>query len=130
MNLTEFITEAFAQGGGSYGILLNEHNPNNGFMVATIGNEEKIHINPRLKKLLQIEELRAASEKYIINKLSSESAQVICQSFLGLWYNKQDRFWYLDLSEHITDKEEAIALGIERKQIAIWDCEKGEEITL
>lgn len=47
---------------------------------------------------------------------------------LGGWVNKG--LVYLDATEHFADREEAIAEGIDRNQLAIWDIENGEEIEL
>ena len=50
-------------------------------------------------------------------------------NFLGTWYN--DGLWYLDVSEVLVGKnkkEEALRLGKERGQKAIYDLYQGEEL--
>lgn len=45
---------------------------------------------------------------------------------LGSW--RHEGKLYLDLGQVYADRDAAIAAGIERNQIAIWDVAKGEEI--
>lgn len=49
-------------------------------------------------------------------------------SYLGLWHNTEDGKVYLDLSDNILDRNEAIAAGSRRNQISIWDVANFEEI--
>lgn len=49
---------------------------------------------------------------------------------LGGWYDIKNDVFCLDASEVIRSKKEAIRLGIDRKQAAIFDFKKGEEIRL
>lgn len=48
--------------------------------------------------------------------------------YLGTWVH-EDRI-YVDGSQWIADLDEAVKLGRERGELAIWDSGKGEEITL
>ena len=47
---------------------------------------------------------------------------------IGVWYDKG--FVYLDVVNVVLDRAEAIELGKDRSQLAIYDLEKGEEIRL
>lgn len=49
-------------------------------------------------------------------------------STVGSWLN--DGILYLDVCRWFADRNEAIAYGREQEQLAIWDIEKQEEITL
>jgi hypothetical protein len=48
--------------------------------------------------------------------------------YLGTWLNGGNV--YIDLSEWVGDRDQAIGLGRERGELAVWDCERGEEVTL
>lgn len=50
--------------------------------------------------------------------------------FWGAWVNEDDDRVYFDLSMHIRDRDEAMAIGRASGQIAIWDVENAEEIRL
>jgi hypothetical protein len=49
---------------------------------------------------------------------------------IGTWFNKQDGKTYLDISVTTPDIKEAATLGKAKKQLAIFDLGKGEEISL
>lgn len=48
--------------------------------------------------------------------------------FIGGWHDEQDGLIYFDVSELVASREEALALGKERGEKAIYDSLKGEEI--
>lgn len=48
--------------------------------------------------------------------------------FIGGWDDEQDGLVYFDVSELVASREEALALGKERGEKAIYDSLKGEEI--
>lgn len=49
---------------------------------------------------------------------------------VGFWYNSANSAWYIDVSERIIDRGIAERLGKHRKQLAIFDLENGEAISL
>lgn len=49
-------------------------------------------------------------------------------NYLGIWHNTEDGQVYLDVSQNILDRTEAIIAGQERNQISIWDVVNFEEI--
>ena len=50
------------------------------------------------------------------------------KNYLGLWHNTEDGNVYLDVSQNIQDKGEAISAGQARDQISIWDVANFAEI--
>jgi hypothetical protein len=48
--------------------------------------------------------------------------------YLGTWVNGGNV--YIDLSEWVGDRDQAVGLGRERGELTVWDCERGEEVTL
>lgn len=51
-------------------------------------------------------------------------------SGFGGWLDKETGKFYFDAIMIITDRSEAIRIGMQNKQIAIYDLEKNEEIKL
>jgi hypothetical protein len=49
-------------------------------------------------------------------------------NYLGIWHNTEDGQVYLDVSQNILDRTEAIVAGQIRDQISIWDVVNFEEI--
>ena len=47
---------------------------------------------------------------------------------IGVWYNTDNRTYYLDVVVTLSSKEEAMLLGQRENQIAIYDLEAGYEI--
>lgn len=50
------------------------------------------------------------------------------KNYLGLWHNTENGNVYLDVSQNIQDKGEAISAGQARDQISIWDVANFAEI--
>lgn len=50
--------------------------------------------------------------------------------FLGAWLDKDSQKIYYDISEHFTLREKAIVEANRRRELAIWDITRGEEIRL
>ena len=48
--------------------------------------------------------------------------------FIGVWVDKSNEKVYIDISEWVEGRNEAIQKGITENQIAVWDIEKGQEI--
>ena len=114
MNLTKVLETAIANKGISYSISTGNYNVTTGYMVSIQGQEWKVStINDDILKFYV---------KHHLNELWDEDR------FLGIWLNKGQ--WYLDVSVNVEDLDEALRLGKNNNQIAIWDCAKAEEIRL
>lgn len=50
------------------------------------------------------------------------------QGELGVWRDERDGAVYFDVSELVQDREEAVRLGRERGQLAVWDFASGSEV--
>lgn len=120
MNLLNFVNDTLKNGGASFNLLTGEYNPKNGYMVATQGHEIVIP----LKKFhnASLADYIAKKSTLLLSGISNTSL------FLGAWIDKG--MVYLDISEKVEDRQEAVKLGIERKQKAIWDNFNGKEIRL
>ncbi len=122
--LTAFAVTALENKGASINLIHNVINPNIGFIVSLEGFEKAFTINPRYKESAMLEELT----NKIIDYYEEHKENLTPYTFIGVWFDKTDGIWYLDLSELILDKSKAIDLARERKQIAIYDCANRETI--
>lgn len=64
------------------------------------------------------------------NAINELNPYLLKGRFIGVWLDKTNQKIYIDISEWIQDRKEAIQRGIDEGQIAIWDIEKGQEIYL
>lgn len=101
-------------GGASFN--LNVESPKKGFMVATSGNELVIPEKDFTRKTLR---------NYVKSNLKNINAKNVN---VGTW--KENGLVYLDISINIQDKKEAIKLGKENNQIAIFDLSNFESVYL
>lgn len=49
-------------------------------------------------------------------------------AYLGTWVNEGNV--YIDVAQWVGDRGTALGLGHARGELAVWDCERGEEVTL
>ena len=115
MNIKLFMQTAKTNGGGSYNLNTGEFNPSAGFMVSMQGHEQ------RHKEFDEDTLLR-----YIANKSELLADR---DNFIGVW-RTNDGEWCFDISQCVGNEVEAVELGLSRRQEAIWDCAKAEEIAL
>ena len=91
--------------------------PEKGYMVSVVGQEIVI---PELDYVYE------NLEDYINERISLLDS--MSNLYVGVWHHKGH--YYIDLSENILGKAEALKQGILRSQKAIWDIVAGEEIKL
>lgn len=102
----------------------NGYVPKAGFMVAVDTDRSKvIHVDlddPDVEKKLAGE----------IKKYMTDNKDLLGQKgkYLGTWQDSATGDLYLDVSTHVKNKAEAVALGRKHNQIAIWDVKHGQEI--
>lgn len=94
----------------------------NGFIVSLIDFEYKTK---------NIDEVINKITKYIdiINTLKSKE-KVQKTYFVGVWYNKDDGFYYLDISKHFEKLRDAKKFGEVNKQKAIYNLKDNKSIYL
>jgi len=113
-NIRNFIESVNTNGGASLNINTGELNPKKGYFVSIAGAEKKI---------------RSFAGDDLKNYILENSDLLLEQGvFLGGWVHEGKIF--LDCSQQIFDKREAIIKGIKRGQIAIYDASNGLEISL
>lgn len=119
--LQKTIIDAFQLAQKNNGVSFNQYeiNPKDGFMVAFSGREVVLNIN----------EFTEAKLAQYVNQ-NADILQSVSNAFVGVWFNKFDNNYYLDISEHVLSKELALRSGMLRDQKAIWDLTEQNEIAL
>lgn len=117
MHLQNFYAETMINGGCSYNLETGEFNPNEGYFVSLPNKELKVSIerfNPEIVR------------NFIMSNI--EILTNVPDMFVGSWVD--DGKVYLDVSQKIFSKEDALRKGILANQLAIYDANKGEVINL
>ena len=113
-SINELYMQTILNGGNT--IQTNLNTPKKGYMVAFNSNQPKlIHKNG----------LTNFQFKKILKKLTQNKNNNICA---GFWLNPDDKMWYIEESEKINTKKEALKIGKNRKQIAIFNLSNFETI--
>ena len=94
----------------------NLDTPKKGYMVAC---------NNTQPKLIPRNGLTKYQFKKILEKLIKNKNNNLCA---GFWLNPDDNQWYIENSEIINNKKEAIRIGKNRKQISIFNLLNFETI--
>ena len=122
MNFTDVFRSIQETGGASFNVNTGELNPTTGYMVPISKNYERKFAVPTNFHDFGIM-FKAYMAEHWDHLLDSGY-----RTYIGFWIH--ERNLYVDLSENIQDKLEAYRDGVERNQIAIYDCAKKEDITI
>lgn len=117
MNTIDKVLESVATTGGA---LINPATgtvPDNGYMVSRAGSE--VVFSDGLTR----EHLEGFAEAYQEELDNSDT-------YLGVWEDDESGLVYLDISDNLEDLDTAVAMGVERAQVAIYAVEQGETIRL
>ena len=116
MNTNKFIQLLKDNSGVSYNMVTKEYNPNKGYFVSL----------PNLEIKVSLQSLSVDDIATFINR-----HRTILQDktkFIGGWIDNE--VVYLDISEQIFDKREALERGYKHNQLAIYDANEGKVIDL
>ncbi len=116
MNANKFIQLLKDNSGASYNMITKEYNPNKGYFVSL----------PNLETKVSLQSLSVDDIVTFINKHRSLLQDKT--KFIGGWIDNDTV--YLDISEQIFDKREALERGYKHNQLAIYDANKGKVIDL
>ena len=116
MNANKFIQLLKDNSGASYNMITKEYNPNKGYFVSLPNLETKVAL-----KYLSVDDIATFINKH--RTLLQDKTK-----FVGGWIDSD--FVYLDISEQIFDKREALERGYKHSQLAIYDANKGKVIDL
>ena len=117
MNIKTFAKQTLTSGGAT--MSLNTEVPTTGFFAAFQQFEKVVDGIPSEDALIEC-----------IADYTKKNAEVLAlhDTMIGSWVNEGKI--YLDIVQHFTDREQAIAFGIQEKQLAIYDIDNQESITL
>lgn len=110
----KLVNEIRLKNGVSYNINTGDQNPPDGYMVAIADHEETFPVID--------EEIISDYIKRHSTLLAKDDA------YFGCWFDGHD--YVLDVSEHYERKRDALFWAIVRKQRAIWDCARRDEINV
>ena len=117
MSTIDDIIEHTAMNGGASINMATGKVPDAGFMVSRAGSEiitEMPLIREHLERFVQ------AYQDELDNS----------DTYLGTWIDPDTGLVYLDISDNLDNLDTAVALGVEREQLAIYAVEQGETIRL
>lgn len=114
MNINELYISTIENGGNT--IQNNLTTPKKGYMVA---------VNNIQPKLIPNKGLTRFQFKKILKKVTKTTNKNLCA---GFWLNPEDNMWYIEPSEKINNKREALKIGKDRKQISIFNLSNFETI--
>ena len=117
--MENIILGAFALSVKNGGVTFNLEGkaPEKGYMVSIVGQGIVI---PETQYSSDILDGYVNDKMAVLNSMSN--------LYVGVWYHKGH--YYIDLSENILNKADALKQGILRSQKAIWDIVAGDEIKL
>ena len=116
MNANKFIQLLKENSGVSYNMITKEYNPNKGFFVSLPNLETKVSLNS-----LNVDNIATFINKH--RTLLQDKTK-----FVGGWVD--NNIVYLDISEQIENKREALERGYKYNQLAIYDANLGQVIDL
>lgn len=113
-SVNELYINTILNGGNT--IQNNLTTPKKGYMVA---------VNSEQPVLIPKKGLTKYKFKKILKKLMKNNNVNICS---GFWLNPDDNNWYIENSEIVNNKKEALRIGKNRKQISIFNLSNFETI--
>ena len=116
MNANKFIQLLKDNSGASYNMMTKEYNPNKGYFVSL----------PNLETKVSLQSLSVDDIVTFINKHRSLLQDKT--KFIGGWIDNE--VVYLDISEQIFDKREALERGYKHSQLAIYNANEGKVVDL
>ncbi len=115
--MNDIYKELIINGGCTLNKALVIQDKENGFMVSLKGYETTLH-ETNINMLEGILE-----EKILI-------AEYIKNSYIGIWWDKEEKTIYVDISVCIYNKDHALEFGRLNKQLAIYDIKDNKVIDL
>ena len=116
MNANKFIQLLKDNSGASYNMITKEYNPNKGFFVSLPNLETKVSLQS-----LSVDDIVTFINRH--RTLLQDN-----KKFVGGWIDNDTV--YLDISEQLFDKREALERGYKHNQLAIYNANDGKVIDL
>ena len=116
MKANKFIQLLKDNSGASYNMITKEYNPNKGYFVSLPNLETKVSLQS-----LSVDDIATFINKH--RSLLQDKTK-----FIGGWIDNE--VVYLDISEQIFDKREALERGYKHSQLAIYNANEGKVVDL
>ncbi len=116
MNTNKFIQLLKDNSGVSYNMVTKEYSPNKGYFVSLPNLETKVSLQS-----LSVDDIATFINKH--RSLLQDKTK-----FIGGWIDNE--VVYLDISEQIFDKREALERGYKHSQLAIYNANEGKVVDL
>lgn len=138
-NIDSILFDLFDNGGGSYSVLVSEDRPDafvrsdipDGYMVSVGGFGRIIDRGVTTSNVgTWQDQLDDFVHSVYMPYYAQATLDIKRIPFLGIWWDKGSEQWYLDVSLYVYNREEALSLGAQWGELAIWDNAKAEEIRL
>jgi hypothetical protein len=113
------ITDRVRQQGGLSVKVMTGDEPTAGFMVARRGTSRILKDADFFDEEVGVEAVMDYLRKH---------GEDLENNWLGIWHDKKNGEVVFDVADNVADRDEAIRLGRERNQQAIWDVEQADEI--
>lgn len=117
MDIMDTVLESVATTGGASINVASGSMPAAGYMVSRAGSEVVLEGGLSREHL---EEFAEAYEEELDNS----------DTYLGVWADDETGLVYLDISDNLDNMDMAVALGVEREQLAVYAVERGETIRI
>ena len=118
-SVTESAQALTREFGGTSISLVDGHKPTEGYMVAKPPSYSKVVDETDFFDPI-------TGRKILSSYMKEHKSDLAGTAYMGTWVHEGKV--YLDVSENILDRAEAIRLGVERNQKAIWDVVNETEI--
>lgn len=106
---------------------------NGGITISHIGNNGFSEIKMNRGYIVSIEKHGKKLKRFNYKSVKSyieKNKDLIGINYFGIWYNANNKIYYLDINKHFDEKYHAIFYGINQNQLSIWDIEKNDSIDL
>ena len=117
MDIMDKVLESVANTGGASINLASGSTPAGGYMVSRAGSE--VVVDGGLSR----DDLAQFAQAYHEELDNSDT-------YLGVWADEDTGLVYLDISDNLDNMDMAVALGVEREQLAVYAVESGETIRI
>lgn len=117
MDIMDTVIEHTNLNGGASINVTTGTTPNSGYMVSRAGSE--VVIDGELTRD-GLEQFTQAYHEELDNP----------DTYLGVWEDDETGLVYLDISDNLDNLDNAMALGVERDQLAIYAVDSGETIRM
>lgn len=93
-----------------------------------VADQELFAVSLYPERSVQVRGRSVSTRRLLAFVIQNQDLLADPRTAIGTWYNEEDDTTYLDVTAVLPDREQAVALGRQYNQIAIYDLLRGEEI--